>query len=95
MARLWRHWVMCSLLRRDDRWLGIEGFEPPRIRHHGKRRAAFDRWRGGNGICAEWRLPEVVVVFRIVPALRTGAFGLAQGLHEQAHNSPGGRAGIR
>lgn len=86
---------MGRLLRSDDWRFGIERFQPPGIRHGAKRRPAF-RWRrGGNSVRVKRRQLRLLFMLRVVSILRTGALGLAQGLHEQAHSSPSGRGGIK
>jgi hypothetical protein len=95
MACLRRYRIMHGFLRRHDRRLGIERFEPPRIGHHGEGRPAFD-WHGrGHGIGAKRLLLLAMIELRVMSVLCPGAFGLAQGLHQQAHSSPAGRAGTR
>jgi hypothetical protein len=47
MARLRRHRIMRSLLRHNNGRLGIKRLKAPGVRHHGKRRASFDRRRQG------------------------------------------------
>ena len=95
MARLRRHRIMRSLLRRNNGWLGIQRLKAPGVRHHGKRRAAFDRRRQGYRFGAKLRLLGRVFMPGLMPVLRACALGLAQRLHEQAHNSPAGREGMR
>ncbi|KQZ26923.1 hypothetical protein ASD58_15150 [Duganella sp. Root1480D1] len=86
---------MRRLFSRDNRRLRIERLKPPCIGHHGKRRAALDWWRRRDGLGAKLRWFLVAIVPGLVPILRTGAFSLAQSLHEQTHSPPAGRAGIR
>ena len=70
---------------------GIKRLKQPGIGHDSECRSAFHRRRRGDGVGAELG----VLRFRIVPVLGAGTFGLAQGLHQQAHKSPGGRVGMR
>jgi hypothetical protein len=93
MARLGRHGVMDGFLCRNHRRLVVERFEAPRVRHDSECRPALYWRRRRYRVLPELRL--LVFVRGVVRMLRTGAFCLAQGLHEQAHRSPGGRAGTR
>lgn len=95
MARLRRNRVMCRLLCSNNGRFGIQRLKAPGVRHYRKGGAAFDRWRQGNRLGAKLRFLVSMFMPGLMPVLRTCAFGLAQGLHEQAHNSPAGRAGMR